>query len=221
MKDKVWKHLYDVNDLAGRTRRFREKAASIAWDPTEGSEKLKDYMDARLTRLLGDERHSESIKSLPNLFDLRAVGLGKAPQRVRATATAASKKYYADKIKRQAGLPIDTPMTDATTDVEERSTNPGPLTTHCLPSGESVVLRNDVPATLENLALFNRLGSTAVLYGRLMGYEQSRFVGPHTTLFSRWIMIQRELYANWRDGPPSPAWLRRWVGGIKNSTAGQ
>ena len=183
-------------------------------------------MDARLTRLLGDDRHSESIKSLPNLsakelFDLRAVGLGKAPQRASATATAASKKYYADKIKRQAGLPIDTPMTDATTDVEERSINPGPLTTHLLPSGESDVLRNDVPANPENQALFDTLESTTVLYGRLMGYEPSRFVGPHTTFFSRWIVIQRELYANWRDGPPPPARLRRWVGGINNSTAGQ
>lgn len=59
--------LYGANALAGRTRRFREKAGSIAWNKKMSSEKIKNYMGARLTQLLGNDSHLDSIKSLPNL----------------------------------------------------------------------------------------------------------------------------------------------------------
>lgn len=196
MQDKVWKPLHKAELLVGRTRCFREKSGNIAWDPTEeeDSEELREYMDARLSRLLGGDRNPDSIKSLPNLsrlelFDLRVFGSVVASKMAKATA----------------GPPIDTPMTDATNDIDEPSTKPEPLAFPFCPSGRSLDSRVGGPTPVElGLALFARLDSTAKRNGQLMAYEPTDFSGSHTCWFSRWIMVQRELCANWRESDPPP-----------------
>lgn len=199
------KPLYGPYDLVDRTGHFRKQAGAIAWNPNEDAGgKLSKYMDARLTRFLGDDRRPESIKSLPNLspletFDLHVFGSEGAPMNVKGTATTVLKEHHVESSERQAGLPTDTTMTDAT-DVNERSAESGPLAFPFCPYGEASNFgtRNGPSSAEDRLADFAWLDSTAKLNGQLLGYEPTDF-SSHKFLYSRWNMIQRELYANWRE----------------------
>ena len=149
----VDKTLYGVNARSGRTRLSRERARCITWGAGPGSDKIKKYMDARLTRLLGKDRHPDSIKSLPNLSDkelaeLRMVGLGKGASKAKSTATWASKKSYADNVKHRPGVPIDAVMAEATNNVNIRPPSLGQLETPYI-SGGPVDSHNHVPTTAE------------------------------------------------------------------------
>lgn len=107
-KLKVLRPIYTTNAISARMRHFREKAGCVTWQPRQDSDKIKEYMDRRLTRLLGDARDAASIRSLPDLTaaelaELHLPTLGKRANQARPTASAASKKKYVDGMYKRAG----------------------------------------------------------------------------------------------------------------------
>ncbi|CAD6563748.1 MAG: hypothetical protein ASARMPREDX12_000045 [Alectoria sarmentosa] len=217
----VWRPLYGANALSARVRHFREESGNITWRSRPGSEKIRKFMDARR---LGDDGHPGSIKSLPNMSrkeaaDLRMVGLGSGAKKAKLTATPRSKKSYVEKVKRRAGVAIDTPMAEATNDVNIPSTNLEPSRIPSMFSGELVDSRNDVPTTAEeHLALSNALQPAADHYLQLMGFEPTRRLGLNASYYTQWTMMQHEVNLHWRGFGPAPQLVRlsKWTGGIEN-----
>ncbi len=245
--EQILRPLSSLNALSARTRKFSEKAGSITWNNIISSDQIKSSM-ARLTGLLGDDRHPDSIKSVAYrsgqaLADLCLDSLGIGAKKAKSTATLASKKLYVDKVKRGAGVPTNT-LTEATNDIDIRPTNLGPLANSFF-SGESVDSRYDVPTTAEErLALSNALQSAADHFKRLTGFESTlplkrtesdsvawadtRTFDEHVPparlcYYTQWTRMQEELRTHWHGPGPAPQLirLRKWVGGIRNWNAGQ
>lgn len=222
--EQILRPLSSLNALSARTRKFMEKAGS--WNNIISTDKIKSFM-ARLTGLVGDDRHPDSIKSVAYfsgqaLADLCLDSLGIGAKKAKSTATLASKKLYVDKVKRGAGVPTNT-LTEATNDIDIRPTNPGPLA-DSLFSGESVDSRYDVPTTAEeHLALSNALQSAADHFQRLTGFEPTLPLNLRPCYFAQWTRMQHELRTHWHGPGPPPQLirLRKWVGGIRNWKAGQ
>ena len=151
--------------------------------------------------------------------DLRMVGLGSGAKKAKLTATPRSKKSYVEKVKRRAGVAIDTPMAEATNDVNIPSTNLEPSRIPSMFSGELVDSRNDVPTTAEeHLALSNALQPAADHYLQLMGFEPTRRLGLNASYYTQWTMMQHEVNLHWRGFGPAPQLVRlsKWTGGIEN-----
>ena len=94
----------DENVLAGRMRRFRERAGAITWNNRKGSKDIKGFLDQFLTVEARKTNNTRSCRDLTRreLNKLRGVNLGKNPERRKKATTDEARANYLAEFKRKA-----------------------------------------------------------------------------------------------------------------------